>query len=930
MATPSSFDNQDERQRKLPKLSNLRNQDAFKPLATKLVMAHKEMGHVRMGDRREVNLPGDQFFHKIADNTATNVSDSMNLMQLIPEMELIKQLYIASTLSPKDMADAKLNWRVRDGIFDSEISGQLLDVVSSYFTEVYNIDTLLPDWLEAMLYTHGAKPMLVLAESVVDAVINNPGSVSIESFNAELSKDREFLNIGLLGAGPTEKTPIVEGHGVSFAMESFSRAELGSAAQRTGPSAIKIFDTTEANRNSIGKVTVTDNPDNLKIPYIKRAERHVRLKQVMARRNVNNRRLRTNVVSLEDSAVSSEVAAADATLRAQGQSGVVTTNQIQGALYGRKRFMSKPVQTLYTRDQVDGRPIGHPLVMDLPMESVIPVFAPGSPDDHLAYFILIDEDGYAISKVDQKDYYQEMNANVNASNDMVSQLIKTTARGWQNPQNTSEIDMKQLVKTYSDIVEEDLLVRLRNGAYGDDVTIARPEEVYRIMLARTLANQNTRMLFVPAEDMAYLALDFNQFGIGKSRMEDTKILASMRAILLFSFTMAAMKNSVGRTRLNIKLSNVDDDPSGTVEFLIHEYAKNRQSAYPLGASNPLDIISFLQNAGVEVVVSGNDGYPDTQVTAEDYTSNRAKPDMELDAALNERLANAHGVPLEMVTNARGPEFATTAVRNNLLFAKRVTKDKRKFTAQVTDFIQKYTINSGALLEELRSLVKANKEKLSDSLKRMILDKKEELNVDNVVKLFIESIIVELPEADLAKISVQMEAFKEFSEALDQLLPAYLSPEMFQGLLADDVETSFATVMQIAKNHYLREFMRDNNIMPQLFELTTFNEDGSPAVNMLQIFQNHADGIQKSVGQLLDNMKAIGARRSGAEAGDAPPIEGSDVPAGEDDDLAATADGAGEEGDIPADIGEDTEEAADTGEETGDVGEAAADAGEAAE
>lgn len=920
MATPSSFDNQDERQRKLPKISNLRNQEAFKPLATKLVMAHKEMGHVRMGDRREVNLPGDNFFHKIADNTATNVSDSMNLMQLIPEMELIKQLYIASTLSPKDMADAKLNWRVRDGIFDSEISGQLLDVISSYFTEVYNIDTLLPDWLEQMIYTHGAKPMLVLAESVVDAVINNPGSVSVESFKAELSKEREFLSIGLLGAGKDESAPMSDGHGVSFAMESFARAELNGNLHRSGPAPIKMFQDTEKARGLFGKVTVTDNPDNLKIPFIKRAERQVRMRQVMGKRNVNNKRLRTGVVSMEDSAMADKLAA-------QGAGDIVSTNQIQGALYGRKRFMSKPVQTLYTRDQVDRRPVGHPLVMDLPMESVIPVFAPGSPDDHLAYFILIDEDGYPINKVDQKDYYQEMNANVNASNDMVSQLIKTTARGWQNPQNTSEIDIKQLVRTYSDIVEEDLLVRLRNGAYGDDVTIARPEEIYRIMLARTLANQNTRMLFVPAEDMAYLALDYNQYGIGKSRMEDTKILASMRAILLFSFTMAAMKNSVGRTRLNIKLSNVDDDPSGTVEFLIHEYAKNRQSAYPLGASNPLDIISFLQNAGVEVVVSGNDGYPDTQVTAEDYTSNRAKPDMELDAALNERLANAHGVPLEMVTNARGPEFATTAVRNNLLFAKRVTKDKRKFTAQVTDFIQKYTINSGALLDDLRSLVKANKDKLSDNLKRMILDKKEELNVDNVVKLFIESIIVELPEADLAKISVQMEAFKEYSEALDQALPAYLSPEMFQGLMADDVEGSFGTVMNIAKNHYLREFMRDNNIMPQLFELTTFNEDGSPAVNMLQIFQNHADGIQKSVGQLLDNMKAIGERRSGTEPAQ---IEGSDVPAGEDDDLAATADGAGPEGDVAADIPLDAEDTPPEGEETGDVGEAAADAGEAAE
>lgn len=921
MSTPSSFDNQSNRPAKLPSIRNLRAQDSFQPIGSKLVLAHKEMGHVQMGRRREVNLPGDNFFNKIADNTATNINDNMNLMGLLPEIELIKQLYVSSTLSPKDMADAKLNWRVRDGVFDSEISGPLLDVVSSYFTEVYNIDPLLPDWLEQMLYTKGSKPMMILAESVVDEVINNPNRAAMESFRAELTSDNEFLSIGLLGRGKEGAKPADDEAvttGVQFAMESFARAEMDTSNHRTGPVAIQMF-TDMSKASSYGRVTVTDNPDSMKVPFIRQAARQVKLNRTFKQRNRNNKLLK---VSAEDFS-----GMTDNELTVQLQPGkLATTNNIQAALYGRRRYMSQPVQTMYTRDQIGRRTVGHPLVVEVPPEAVINVFPPGQPDHPIAHFILLQENGYPINKVDQKDYYQEMNANVNSSNDMVSQLIKTTARGIENPQNGKDIDMTLLTQAYADIVEEDLLVRLRNGAYGDDLKIARPEEVYRIMLARTMANQNTRLLFVPTEDMAYMALDYNEYGIGKSRLEDVKILASMRAILLFSYTMAAMKNSVGRVRLNIKLSSVDDDPSGTVEFLIHEYAKNRQSAYPLGASNPLDIISFLQNAGVEVVVSGNDGYPDTQVTAEDFTSNRAKPDMDLDNALNERLSNALGVPLEMVTNAKGPEFATTAVRNNLLFAKRVTKDKRNFTANVTEFVQKFTYNSGALLEDLRSIVKANKDKLDDNLKNLILDRNEVLNVDAVVKLFIESIVVELPEAEMAKISVQLESFEEYTKALDAILPAYLSPEMFQGLTADDVEGSFGTLMNIAKGHYQREFLRDNNIMPALFELTTFNEDGSPAVNMLQIFQNHADGIQKSMGQLLDNMKAIGERRAGAGEGTGTAAATSDLPAGEENPDSVDGYGAGPEGDPAADIAEDTDTTDPDEQADSDVGSAAAEAG----
>lgn len=881
MSSTSSFGGNENRQRRLPKMDNLKRQAQLEPITRKLTVAHKEVAFGNMHNRRAVNLPGDQFFQKIADNTATNISDATNLMQLIPEMEMIKQIYISTTLSPKDMADPKLTYKVLDGIFDSEISGLMIDVVASHFSEVYKIDHQLPEWLEECLYTHGAKPLLILAESVVDDVINDPTRASMESLRAETDGKWEFLSIGLLGHGNNDSNPVahVSGDtGVSFAMESYSRAAMENT-RRFAPEKINIFNGIAGAEEKFGKIRVSDNPEVMKMPLVQDAIQQRRLNQVMTRTHSSKRKLLKPSkfhASLESEQIfDGRVAEGDR---------IMSTFEVQTQLYGRRTYRSMPVNTLRTRDQLDRRTVGHPLVMKLPTESVIPVFVPSQPEDHIGYFILLDEMGAPINKVNQKDYYAEMNANVNANNDMVSQLIKTTARGVNGAAKNNEIDPVTLLKAYSDIVEEDLLARLRTGIYGDHVKIGRPDEVYRLMLTRTMANQDTRILYVPADLMCYLALDYNQFGIGRSRMEDTKILASMRAILLFASTMAAMKNSVGRTRLNIKLSQEDDDPSGTVEFLIHEYAKNRQSAYPLGASNPLDIISFLQNAGVEVNVTGNDGYPDTEVSAEDFSSNKVKPDTELDALLNERLSNAHGVPVELINTAKGPEFATTAARNHLLLSKRTSKDQSKFVVKISEFIRKYTYNDGTLLEALREIVKSNKDKLSDDLKHMVLDAGDELNVDNVVKLFIDSIFVELPKAELASVAVQIEAFEEYSKGLDATLPAYINQDMF-GLGGSDVEGAASILLAVAKADYQRKFLRDNNIMPELFDLCTFDEAGGPAVNMLQRYQDHLEGITKTFGELFDNAKRLAAMREkkaealGIQSPDTPPADTGDTGAG---------------------------------------------------
>ena len=60
---------------------------------------------------------------------------------------------------------------------------------------------------------------------------------------------------------------------------------------------------------------------------------------------------------------------------------------------------------------------------------------------------------------------------------------------------------------FSDIVEQDLINRLKNGIYGSNVSIGKANEVYRLMLSRTLKGLYTKILYLPKEFVSYMAND---------------------------------------------------------------------------------------------------------------------------------------------------------------------------------------------------------------------------------------------------------------------------------------------------------------------------------------------------------------------------------------------------------------------------------------
>lgn len=793
------------------RLSAFRNDPVTNSVTAKLLEGMMPTRFNAYGSR-EIELMGDIRALQITDDTAGNIADARNMQQLLPDLTLAKQVLISSIISPNDMMSSELLFSTISEEL-GELTGPMLDVIRNHFTGVYKIEAIMSKQLECMLFDTGSYPMAILPESSIDDIINSPMRVGVESIRGEFDGTGRFRKTGILGSNADASAikPSLE----SLGLESVYRPQVSDQYDdRVGVESFML--------------TVTDNPSTLKYPILKDKISQDRIHDMLGMRSFG----------MENSS------------RLSNGTSAMTDETLRQSLYRQRTYKNVPVLPVKTLSELDKPTVGHPLVMTLPAESVIPVHVPSNPDEHIGYFILLDRTGNPVNKAFQSDYYRDLtNGNVQ-TREMVSQLVRSAAgsiNGFSQFAN-QQMEYEQATAVYTSIVERDLHARLRNGIYGDNVEISKPQEIFRIMLARACARMYTQLLYIPKEMMVYYAFDYNKYGVGKSLVEDTKILGAIRGMLLFADTMAAIKNSISHTQVMIDLDPKDPDPGRTVEFLLHEHAKLRQGAYPIGTSNPRDMINYLQNAGIQAVIKGHPGFMETQLSVEDKQMNKTRVDGDLQEMLKKRHLQAFAVPPETVDLSQNVDFATSVVQSNILLAKRAAMYGKIFSAFETDFVQKYTRSSSVLMDKLRKIVEEGRAKLKG------IDPEGKMKTDNIVHYFISTVELSLPEPDMTKIEVQMKAFTAYSEALDKILPNFISSELFDTNNMGEVGNSINMTVAVVKAYYLRRWLKENNVLPELFEMIAENKEDTAVLDILEMHNAYLESVSGSLRDFLKRNK----------------------------------------------------------------------------
>lgn len=443
----------------------------------------------------------------------------------------------------------------------------------------------------------------------------------------------------------------------------------------------------------------------------------------------------------------------------------------------------------------------NPLVKKVPTESILPVHAPGDPKDHIGYYVLLDSTGNPLNSVSYRNSLSELKKRIeNASTGgELGGLIKTT--GFSFTKKEAKARPNDFTKKYIEQIDEELRSQITSKGLPSEVEVTSPDAVYHVMLSRALRGLKTKILYVPKDIMHYFAFNYNEYGIGISLLEKTKVFGSLRAILLFAQIMAGVKNSVGRTKLDITLDEDDPDPAETIDTVLHHFAGLQTEALPLGYLSAGDIVRSLQKASVDVNVDGGDAFPGTKTEVSDGTRQYQEPDTDLSDTLKKMHYSGIGVPPEIVESAMDGETATLVVSRNQLYAKQVIEYAKTFENMVTNFIRVYIRCSGELVSEIQDA---------------ITEGKTEGGVENGLNEFIGAIKFTLPKPDLARIKSISEAIDEYSDIVDKVVEYYITEDMFADLMNGDLNTASLEALRLTYANLLkRDWMAQQNLMPEV-------------------------------------------------------------------------------------------------------------------
>lgn len=809
---------------------------------SKLVRNNTPPTHDHKGNR-EIEVTDQHRFATASNEISQKSEDADITLQLFPEMELARQIMVSSVISPKDMQSTDLNFTAPDTLKTTPIAAALLEVVKSYFKTDYRIEPLMPEILNDMLFGSGSYPLAVIPENSVDELINGTRNISVENLRHEMGDSNVFAGIGLLG--PCDLIAAKDkSRSVNFSLEEFVGSGSIPYAEPQNTNRNRIHYKSEDKVVQLQHVVVTDNFNALKLPSIIATKRNRDTEQILDKK----RRKRTQAFANES------VATIDGK--------TISDVELTQLFFKNSNSRYKTIRKVKTDNELARRTIGAPLTMRLPSESVIPVCVPGDNRRHVGYFVLLDSEGNPVSRKSRGSEFNDLRNRFNSNQDMSSTLLGASSSINGNQCKFQTFD--QAAKVYSEIVEADLLARLRNGVIGQTVEFGTNQDFYTLMLARAMKQQLTQILYLPADLMTYFAYKYDDNGIGKSLLDDMRILNALRSMLLFAQVQADVKNSIGRTTVNLKLSDVDPNPQKTIEVAMHEVMQARsQNTMPFNRTTPSDLTRWVSTAGVEFQFEGHPALPDTKIEFSEHNTNYAKQDSGLEEQLRKRAIMGTGLSPETVDNGFASEHATTVVANNVLLSKRVQQIQDIFVPLITDHCRKQALNDGRLFEEVKQTIKENFGKLVDVIKpdeelmKIVNDQGKDTIIHYLAVEFLSNFETSLSRPDVISLQNQMDAFNKQKEAyiagIDYYINTNILPESFMG---EQAGQRVEEIKEIVLATLMRRWMARENILPELAEMTQTTEDGQPIIDFGKDTADHMSAMNKSIVHLVTKMRPV--------------------------------------------------------------------------
>lgn len=873
---------------KIPALEFVRKYKDLAAAVSKATPTADRVNRDANGDRK-IGAPDYSSMISVHRTISRRNKDAKMVLQMLPDLKLAIEMVISLIMSPKDMiSDEVVILSDSSDLLPASILSSMTNITSEYFRKNHNISEFLQRMLYEVCGLQGALPTIIIPENALDDLINNyNANLSLESFGKEFDLESNIpVPYGMLGSPDylTDQTKKVQtassgsgrmkfGSKVSFDLQSYETYRSMNVKKATTANAGMKFSLLMPKEGKDGKnepwvfkpigsdqevnaddlVTVTDNFSVLKMPVIREMALESRVSRILTQRGGN--KMQASLEGLARKFVNKHKTA----LNQQG-SRDLSDPEVEKLLFKNRRFAHTPVAAVRNNSMLKRNSIGEPLIRELDTSCFIPLSIEGDPTRKLGGYIMLDEEGYPLTTHNpDPEEIVDLSTYAGGSGNFISSM-NDRSNSIMNGKDCNTVPQYMLRKFFTratgEMIEKDLIDRAKNGQYDNGVQLGNNEDFFWLMVTRCMKGQRTTLLWIPNEFLVYFALDFDEMGFGKSMLDDVRNITSMRIMLMVAGIAASLRNSIGRTKVTVKLDEEDQDAEKTIEDIQDEILKSRMNPIPFGINNVADISKYLQRACYEFEITGSTAIPDMQIGFEQFNTNYPKPDEDLQNQLKELSYHHVGVTKDMIDAADTAEFAIQAATSNLMTMKRIQRLQRKVIPQASEYIRKIATNSEHQFNALTEVLKNNFKNMQvDKLKKYfdITDDKllededfKNLVIGQCLNVYLNNLYIELPSPAATTLEAQKAQFDDVAEFYKSALEYVVNESFFDtSIMGEGQSDHVEMIKNILLSHLMREWMAKNGVLPELSDLTTVGEDGRVASNVMDSLEKHIKALGMS-------------------------------------------------------------------------------------
>nr|DAR02469.1 MAG TPA: capsid assembly protein [Caudoviricetes sp.] len=855
--------------------SDIKGNPAVYALLSKLNSSRQEESFKNNGDLSNTT-PDLDYMLGISSEKAQEIDDNETIMQLLPDMERAAQILCSYILSPKYLMKPELQFRPPKNLFPQNTITIITDEIKKYFKKHHDIEGKLYKILYDILFLKGAHITAVIPEAALDEIINSDlVGQSKESYSIRLSQEslshveQLLLNSNRPSRGFLGQPNYQENHPKQFTrkpMVSHESVEVhfGNTDDGFEP---RVSKSTEHYNTSIRV------PENIEFELPKEyakthkdaADKTIEISEEgVWNIKFDSSKLDTLVEVSDDlsilrqSFIRKEMLSQESARVAGIPTGFKPTS-LERETFSDRNIIDKifrkiddinsyntdvlELKKLKNDSQTARENLDEPIFINYPVEAVIPIFKPGAPSEHVGYLALHDEEGNPLSKAKPVNYYRELANGYNSRmtvNTMASSLIqqgKTMFEGFSNKLDEAR-QLEMLSRIHSNAIIKDILDRLKNGLYGKNLDVGDSAEVSRIMFYRALRGQRTRVLFVPKEVMSYMAFDYDNRGFGISLLDNMKVLISLRIQFMLAQLRAGIMNSIPETLVTLRIDEKDPDPRKTIQIAnVMALQSRSNSGLIIGASNVQTIEDRVNQSNIRMAIeSDNPKIPQIGHDVTKTTADIPTPDNEVAEGIKRDTIMGTGLTPDMVDNSLSTEFAANVLQGNFITSLIAFQKQDRFNPLLTDFVRKTISVSPYLHKRLREIIRDNLEEIIENIKEASGDKTLsvkglassaiEVLIDGIIDKFISAFEVNLPAPPNDNHESKAEQLQQYEERVDKAIEFVISQDVIpESLVSEDGESMVEQYAKIVKGDLLRDWMLENNYMPEIMNYITVSDDG---------------------------------------------------------------------------------------------------------